>query len=59
VLAHNRAVANKVYEIKAGKLARYKQGERIDIPEVYHRETWELVRKVVSDISNAASAKSR
>ena len=57
VLVHNRAVANKTYESKAGKLARYQDGQRIGIPEHYHRETWELVRKVITDISNAAIAK--
>jgi hypothetical protein len=57
VLVHNRGVASKTYESKAGRLARYKDGQRIDIPEHYHRETWELVRKVVTDISNAAIAK--
>lgn len=57
VLVHNRGVASKTYESKAGTLARYKDGQRIDIPEHYHRETWELLRKVVTDISNAASAK--
>jgi hypothetical protein len=57
VLVHNRGVANKTYESKAGRLARYKDGERIDIPEQYHRETWELIRKVVTDLSNAAIAK--
>jgi len=57
VLVHNRGVASKTYESKAGKLARYKDGQRIDIPEHYHRETWELLRKVVTDISNAAVAK--
>lgn len=57
VLVHNRGVANKTYESKAGNLARYKDGQRIDIPEHYHRETWELLRKVITDISNAAIAK--
>jgi hypothetical protein len=57
VLAHNRGVASKTYESKAGKFARYKDGQRIDIPEDYHRQTWELLRKVVTDISNAAIAK--
>lgn len=57
VLVHNRGVANKTYESKAGKLARCKEGQRIDIPENYHRETWELLRKVVADIANAAIAK--
>jgi hypothetical protein len=57
VVVHNRGIANKTYEAKAGQLARYKEGDRIDIPESYQRETWELIRKVVSDISNAAIAK--
>jgi hypothetical protein len=57
VLVHNRGVASKTYEAKAGSLARYTDGQRIDIPEHYHRETWELIRKVVTDISNAAIAK--
>jgi hypothetical protein len=57
VLVHNRGIASKTYETKAGRLARFKDGDRIDIPEQYHREIWELIRKVVSDISNAAIAK--
>ncbi|HEY8747175.1 MAG TPA: hypothetical protein VIM11_04325 [Tepidisphaeraceae bacterium] len=57
VLVHNRGVASKTYESKAGAIGRYKEGQRIDIPEHYHRETWELLRKVVTDISNAAIAK--
>ncbi len=57
VLVHNRGVASKSYESKAGRFARYQEGQRIDIPEHYHRETWELIRKVISDISNAAIAK--
>jgi hypothetical protein len=57
VLVHNRGIASKTYESKAGKPARYAAGQRIDIPEQYHRETWELIRKVVGDVSNAAMAK--
>ncbi len=56
-LVHNRGVASKSYELKAGKLARYVDGQRIEIPEPYHRETWELIRKVIADISNGAIAK--
>src|SRR4029079_4923257 len=41
VLVHNGGVASKTHGSKAGKLARYKDGQRIDIPEHYHRETWE------------------
>lgn len=57
VLVHSRGVASNTYESKAGNLARYKDGQRVDIPEHYHRETWELLRKVVTGISNAAIAK--
>jgi hypothetical protein len=57
VLVHNRGVASKTYESKAGKLGRYKDGQRIDIPEHYHRQTWELLCKVVSDLSGATIAK--
>jgi hypothetical protein len=57
VLVHSQGTATKTYVEKAGKLARYKEGDRIDIPEVYHREVWELIRKVITDISNAAIAK--
>jgi hypothetical protein len=57
VLVHNRGVASKTYESKAGSLARYSDGQRIDIPEQYHRKTWELLRKVVADVSDAAAAK--
>ena len=57
VLAHNRGIANKTYESKAGAAARHKEGERIEISEHYHRETWDLIRKVVADIADAAIAK--
>ncbi len=57
VLVHNRGIANKIYESKAGALARYKAEERIDIPGDYHKDRWELIRKLVTDISDAAIAK--
>jgi hypothetical protein len=58
VLVHERGVANATYEAKAGKFARFKAGERIEIPEKYHRDAWELLRKVVADVSDAALKKS-
>jgi len=57
VLVHNRGIANRTYESKAATLARYKAGERIEIPVDYHKATEELVRKMVADISNAAIPK--
>ncbi len=57
ILVHNRGIANKTYEWKAGRRARYRDGERMEIPETYHRESWDLLKKLVSDISDAAIAK--
>jgi hypothetical protein len=57
VLVHNRGIAGRSYVSKAGNRARYQEGERIEISADYHRETWELIRKVVADISDAAIAK--
>ena len=34
-----------------------KTGRGLSIPEHYHRQTWELIRKAISDLSNAAIAK--
>ena len=56
-LVHGRGIAGPTYRSKAGSLARFKDGERIEIPENYHRETWELIRTVVADMSDAAMAK--
>ena len=57
VLVHNQGVVGKTYVFKAGKRARCNIGERIEIPEDYHRATWELLRKVVAEISDGAIAK--
>lgn len=57
VLAHNRGIANRIYEAKAGKAARFTDGQRVEIPEAYHREMWELLRKLIADLSNAAATK--
>lgn len=57
ILVHNNSVANGIYEAKAGQLARYKDGQRIDIPEQYHRQTWTLFSKVIAEMSAAAIAK--
>lgn len=57
VLTHNRGVADAEYRKKAGPLARFATGERIDIPRPYHQEVWELIRKVVTDLADGAIAK--
>ncbi len=57
VLMHNRGVAGKSYEAKAKPLARYADGERIEVGEAYHRATWVLLCKVVAEVTDAAGAK--
>ncbi|HEY1067811.1 MAG TPA: hypothetical protein VGE52_16940 [Pirellulales bacterium] len=57
VLVHNRGVANATYLRKAGALARVAEGEYLDVPAEYHRAVWNLLRKVVADLSDAALAK--
>jgi hypothetical protein len=58
ILIHNRGVVNATYLDKAGTRARYKLGQRLEIPEPYLRETWQLIRDVVGDLAQAATAKS-
>ncbi len=59
ILVHNGGVANKIYVEKAGGKARFRAGEPLDIPAPYHRETWQLLCKVVADVSDALAAKAR
>lgn len=57
ILVHNRGLANAIYEEKAGSRKRFVAGQRINVPEPYHRESWLLIRKVVTDMSVAAIGK--
>jgi hypothetical protein len=57
ILVHNKGMVNASYLLKAGKRARYKEGERLKIPEPYHRESWQTIGKVIRDISDAAIKK--
>jgi hypothetical protein len=57
ILVHNNGIANATYLSKAGQFARYRDGDRLDIPEQYHRESWQTIKKVIQDISTAAMNK--
>jgi hypothetical protein len=59
ILVHNNGVVNAIYVSKAGKCARYRDGEKLEIPEQYHRESWETIKKVVYDLSAAAVPKAQ
>ncbi len=56
MLVHNRGVISPVYLKKAGPLARGGDGERIEMPEPYRRQVWEVVRQLAADASDAALA---
>ncbi len=57
VYVHNRGIASPIYEEKSGAKTRAAAGARLEIPEHYHRQGWDLIRKVVLDVSAAAMAK--
>jgi hypothetical protein len=57
VFVHGREFAGPIYEERAGVKKRCKAGEKLDIPEHYHRESWNLIRRVVTDVSVAAAKK--
>jgi hypothetical protein len=59
ILVHNNGMANATYVAKAGRRARHQDGEKLEIPEQYHRESWETIKKVVHDLATAATAKAR
>ena len=50
-------MTNPIYVAKSGSRARHQDGEKLEIPEQYHRESWEAIKKVVCDLSTAAIAK--
>jgi hypothetical protein len=57
ILEHNAGEINEVYLAKAGARARYKVGERLEIPDPYLRTCWTLLRKIVEDVVTAATAR--
>ncbi|MEE8452538.1 MAG: hypothetical protein V3R99_11510, partial [Thermoguttaceae bacterium] len=59
ILVHNKGIANTIYAAKAGKSARYTDGETLEVPENYHRESWEMITKIVRDVSEAAAKKAK
>jgi hypothetical protein len=57
VLVHNRGVVNTIYVEKAGVYKRFDAGAEIEIPEPYHLECWNLIRKIVSEMTADALAR--
>lgn len=57
ILVHNRGIANAVYVEKSAGHARFAVGERVEVSEHYHRQSWQLVKQVVTDVAKAGCAK--
>ena len=53
-LEHNRGVVNRDYINKAGRAARYAEGDRVQIDEPYLLECFELLRGVIEAMTVAA-----
>jgi hypothetical protein len=57
IMVHNKGVANEIYIEKSMGQARFTAGDLLEITEQYHRESWELIKQVTSDLSDAALKK--
>jgi hypothetical protein len=57
ILEHNAGVVNETYCRKAGAKARYVAGDHIEINDAYHLGSWQLIKKVVADVTAAAIGK--
>ncbi|MCP4108372.1 MAG: hypothetical protein GY749_22980 [Desulfobacteraceae bacterium] len=53
VLVHNNGIANSIYVDKSMGQARFAPDDTLVLPEHYHRESWQLIKQVVSDVTNA------
>ena len=54
VLVHNNGIANSIYVDKSKKRARFADGDTLELPEQYHRDSWQLIRQVVTHVTDAA-----
>ena len=57
VFVHGQGIANTFYVDKAGALARAQPGKPLDIPGPYHQQSWDLICKLVRDISTEMGAR--
>lgn len=57
ILVHTSGVVNATYVSKSAQMARYAEGEQLEITQKYFHETWELTKKIVQNICDAAMSK--
>ena len=53
VLVHNNGISNSIYVDKSMGQSRFADGDTLELPEHYHRESWQLIKQVVSDLADA------
>lgn len=53
LLVHNNGIANAKYVASSGQQARHADGERLELPDNYHRESWELIKEVMGQLTIA------
>jgi hypothetical protein len=56
VLEHGGGVANVTYLEKAGTAARFRVGEVVTVDNAYHNTAFHMVRRLITDVANAAIA---
>ncbi len=54
ILVHNNGIVNSIYVSKSKKRARFDDGDKLELPGIYHRHSWQLIKQVVTDVANAA-----
>lgn len=59
ILTHNRGIVNHVYRLKSGPLARFDEGETIDIPDDYLLRAHASIKTIVQVMTRAAINKLR
>ena len=57
ILVHNKGVTNFTYIEKSGNRARFKDGDPLELPEGYHRASWDIIKKVIGDVADAVVLK--
>jgi hypothetical protein len=57
VLVHNNGIVNVIYLDKSMGRARFSNGDRLELTEHYHRDSWQLIKQVVTEVANAAIIK--
>ena len=53
VLVHNNGIANSIYVDKSMGRARFAEGDKLELPQQYHLDSWQLLKQVVTDVANA------